>query len=98
MRDEGPAAPPPPVVGSSREPSRELDAAHSRLLRIVIGRDRWSEADFAEAARKLGLMPAGARETLNDWALKRYDDVLIDDDDPMTVNRALVADGIDELV
>jgi hypothetical protein len=43
-------------------------------------------------------MPGGAVESLNDWALDRHGDVLLEGDDPIAVNQDLVAGDVEELV
>lgn len=35
-------------------------------------------------------MPDGAIEALNEWAFDQYGDALMENGEPMTVNRALV--------
>ena len=63
-----------------------LDAAHCRLVKELIARPEWTPAEFEELARRSDLPPAGALETINEWAFDRFDDALIEDDDPLELN------------
>jgi hypothetical protein len=105
LRDEPPPEPvttaaPAVAPGGGHAPGRRpaLDEAHARLLRVVGGRPSWTAEEFGEAARRVGLMPGGAVESLNDWALDRHGDVLLEGDDPIAVNQDLVAGDVEELV
>ncbi len=62
-----------------------LDIKHTDLVREIVAQKHWSEADFAAWAKKHGLIPLGALETLNEWAFERYDDALLDEDGGYTV-------------
>lgn len=70
-----------------------LDPAHAQLLSYLAQRPRWSRADFDQTAGELGLMPAGAVETINDAAFAVCDEPLIEGDDP--IDRAVAASGTD---
>ena len=63
-----------------------LDAAHCCLVKELIARPEWTLAEFEELARRSDLPPAGALETINEWAFDRFDDALIEDDDPLELN------------
>lgn len=58
-----------------------LDQAHAALLDAIDEADGGlSRSVYDEAARRLGLLPDGAIETLNDWAFDRFDESLIETD------------------
>ena len=80
--DSGDGAPPPGFGG--------LDAAHARLAVALSARDEWPRGDYDGEARAQGLMPDGAAETINEWALDRFDEAVIEDGDPLEVNVALL--------
>lgn len=84
--DDEPAA---PGAGDGRFPG--LDPAHSRLAARLLGAPRWSEAEFEAAVADLGLMPAGALETLNEWAFDAHDDAFLEEDDGYEINPDVAA-------
>ena len=61
-----------------------LDAAHSRLVRILATQDTWSMPELEEHAAALGLMPAGALDRINEACLDAVDEPFLDEDDPDT--------------
>ena len=63
-----------------------LDSLHAELVRYLAQRRIWSREEFEQTASELGLMPAGAIETINDAAFKRCDEPLLEGDDPLEVN------------
>ena len=71
---------------------RGLDADHARLVDALRGRETWSRSDFEARARADGLMPDGAIETINEWAYDSFDEALVEDGDPLTINVALLSD------
>jgi hypothetical protein len=73
-----------------------LNADHARLLQGLSAQDRWSRAEFEAKARALGLLPDGAIETINEWAFDAFDDALIEDGDPLTINVALLPEAPEE--
>lgn len=73
-----------------------LNADHARLLQDLSAQDSWSRAEFEAKARALGLLPDGAIETINDWAFDAFDDALIEDGDPLTINMALLPEAPEE--
>jgi hypothetical protein len=67
-----------------------LDAEHGQFLTALCHRETWSRAEFEALASSLGLMADGAAEVVNDWAWERFDDAIIEDGDPLTINIALM--------
>jgi hypothetical protein len=63
-----------------------LDQAHSRLLGELATRPSWSRADFAELARKHGVMPSGAMDVINEVAMETAGEPAVEGDDDLTVN------------
>lgn len=72
-----------------------LDAQHAELLAILIKMSEWSRAAFEDQARALGLLPDGALEVINEWALDTMDEALIEDGEPLSINISLLQGGID---
>lgn len=54
-------------------------------------RASWSASDFDHLARDAGLMPGAAREAINDWAMDRFDELLIEGDDPVEISLHLLS-------
>lgn len=69
-----------------------LDPQHAQLVAILIKTSEWSRAAFEDQAKKLGLMPDGALEVINEWSLETLDEALIEDGEPLSVNRELLQD------
>jgi uncharacterized tellurite resistance protein B-like protein len=67
-------------------PVGDLDAAHSRLVRALAGREQMPWADFEDLASLHGLMPEGARDTVNEAALDASDEPLLEGDETLTIN------------
>ncbi len=84
-----------PETGDGATPSSEapvdgLDRAHSSLIRMLAARPVWKRAEFDRLAAECGLLPAGALEVLNEAALDRLDDIVIDGDEELEVNTAIL--------
>lgn len=67
-----------------------LDRRHEALLRELITRSTWPRQDFETLCRQMELMPNGALESLNEWSFSRFDDAVVEDDDPVFVNLSLL--------
>ena len=67
-----------------------LDAKHRGLAEELLRQPSWTPQEFEKLARQFRLMPAGALETINEWAFERYDAGLIDDDGNLSVNREVL--------
>lgn len=91
--EETPAEPPAPEVGPEDDAEAVFDGLERRygsLLTELSEREEWSGEDFEHLTRDAGLMPGAARQALNDWALDRFDELLIEGEDPIIVNRYLL--------
>jgi hypothetical protein len=80
--------PPPPEKPSI--PISDLDAGHATLLDRLLEKPSWTRDAFEAVTHELGLMPDGALETLNDWSFDHFDEALIDEGDPLTLNPSCV--------
>ena len=102
---EGPAQPEPPdedvdeddvVDAAAAEIAGGLlDPAHADLVRFLASRPRWPRSEFDAVTSKLGLMPAGAIETINDAAFEQCDEPLIEGDDPLDLNEYALKELLD---
>ena len=63
-----------------------LDAPHRAVVSVLITRHQWAEDEIAALADEHQLMPAGALETINEWAFDRFDDALIEEYDGYEIN------------
>lgn len=89
--------PPAPVVLSpthTDETDDGLDGRHRSLLDEFIDRPSWPSAEFELLVRRFGLMRDGAVAVLNAWALDRFDDLLIEGDDPVVANLAILPEEL----
>lgn len=86
----------PPIVEPDVEaPDDEsgldgLDRRHRTLVVEIVERAEWAKDDFERLVRSVGLMPGAAIETLNDWAWERFDECLLEGDDPIVANAHLL--------
>lgn len=75
---------------SSSELFDGLEQRYRLLLSELVSRQSWSAADFGHLVRDADLMPGAAKEAINEWALDRFDDLLIEGDDPVDINVHLL--------
>ncbi len=78
-------------------PLAGLDTEHATLLTKLLASTEWTRQEFDAAATKIGLMPHGAMEALNEWAFDRYGDALVEDGDPLLINLALLSEDLAEI-
>ena len=67
-----------------------LDQSHSELLLAIAQKPMWGRAELEAIAASLSLMLDGALEVINDAAFDRYDEAVIEGDDPLEVNSTVV--------
>ncbi|MGC4106880.1 MAG: TerB N-terminal domain-containing protein [Thermomicrobiales bacterium] len=84
MAASSPALPEtPPIEG--------LDAAHSAFLQALSERETWPGPAIAALAEAHHLLPGGAIDTINEWAITLLDEPLITDGDPLMLDLALLS-------
>ncbi len=66
-----------PAGSHQAEPVAGLDPPHSALLRALAERPAWPQEEFEALATRLGLLPAGALDVLNEAALDATDDPVV---------------------
>ena len=105
---EGPAEPEPPeddegdaeveglVPTTANIAGGLLDPAHAELVRFLASRPNWPRSEFEEASTKLGLMPAGAIEAINEAAFALCDDPLIEGHDPLEMNEVALKEILND--
>jgi hypothetical protein len=67
-----------------------LDQSHASLLARLLEKPSWTRSEFDALSNELGLMAGGALETLNEWAFDHFDEVLIEDGDPLVLCQSCV--------
>jgi TerB-C domain/Tellurite resistance protein TerB len=68
----------------------DLDIDHAGLLHALLLRAQWSRAELEEVCTDRGLMLDGAIERINEAAFSRFDQALIQGDDPIDINSELM--------
>ncbi|MEW1808363.1 TerB N-terminal domain-containing protein [Pseudarthrobacter sp. NPDC080039] len=87
-------SPAPPNASPGTSPAEEsaapavgdLDPAHSKLVRALAGREQLPWTDFEDLAAQYGLLPEGAKDTVNEAALDASDEPLLEGDETLTIN------------
>lgn len=79
-----------PEPDDTLSPFDGLDRRHEALLREIVSRGEWGRGDFEQLCRSMDLLPGGALESLNEWAFDRFDEAILEDEDPMVVNLSLL--------
>jgi tellurite resistance protein len=68
----------------------DLDIDHAGLLHALLLRAQWSRAELEKVCTDRGLMLDGAIERINEAAFSRFDQALIQGDDPIDINSELM--------
>ena len=79
-----------PVEAPQSELFEGLEQRYGAFLTEILQRSSWSKDDFEHLARDASLMPGAAKEAINDWALDRFDELMIEGDDELDINRHLL--------
>ena len=58
--------------GAIESPIEGLDAVHAELLKSLLLREEWSQAEFDDLCAARGLLPGGANEAINEFAFERW--------------------------
>ena len=67
-----------------------LDIDHSDLLTVLLSRPHWTRAEFLDLCSDKSLMPDGAIERINEAAFEKFDQPILDGDDPIEVASQLL--------
>ncbi|NKK60266.1 hypothetical protein GFM44_30920 [Rhizobium leguminosarum bv. viciae] len=67
-----------------------LERRYGSLLIELRNSETWSASDFEQLVRIAGLMPGAAKQAINDWSLDRFDELLIEGDEPLVINLYLI--------
>jgi len=93
--EEEDAPEPEKIARIVQEPAEDamfegLEGRYGCLLADLAERDEWTSGDFEHLTRQARLMPGAARQVLNDWALDRFDELILEGEDVIIVNRHLL--------
>lgn len=67
-----------------------LELRYNALVAELRSQSEWSRADFETLASNASLMPGAALIAINEWSLERFDELLIEGDDPLTINAYIL--------
>jgi uncharacterized tellurite resistance protein B-like protein len=85
---------PLPSVASEREYDPRFATLNPRFHRVMsslLDRPKWRRAEFDALARSHNLMPAGALDSINDWAYSLFDDpIIVDYGDELEIDSRLM--------
>ena len=70
-----------------------LDGQHAQLLMELTEKLEWPRVEYEQLTSSLSLMPDGAMETINEWSFEKFDDVIIENSDPITIYKNLLDEG-----
>ncbi|MEQ8820985.1 MAG: TerB N-terminal domain-containing protein [Sumerlaeia bacterium] len=82
--------PAPPAGGDPPDWMADLDLRFIPATLELIARGEWTKAQFDALAARHNLMPLGLYGSVNDWADEALGDLLLDGDDPITIDRDLI--------
>jgi hypothetical protein len=92
VTEEQPEASAPAI----NEGALSLDELHLRFLGRVLDREKWTRIDLQSAANECGVLLEAAIDKLNELALDRYEDLLLEENEPMYVNLRVAQELINE--
>ncbi|MER9137870.1 TerB N-terminal domain-containing protein [Mesorhizobium sp. M0830] len=70
-----------------------LERRYAWLLSQLIEQETWTASDFERLVRGADLMPGAAKQALNDWSLDRFDELILDGENPVIVNASLFSEA-----
>lgn len=79
-----------PAEATQSELFDGLEQRYGAFLSEILQRASWSRDDFEHLARDASLMPGAAKEAINNWALDRFDELMIEGDDELDINSHLL--------
>jgi hypothetical protein len=82
----------PPVSMGATEfaAAGKLDARYRGIVQALCRRNTISRVELDDLAHANNVLPDGAIEAINDWAYSEFDQPLLEEDDPITINRSLL--------
>ena len=83
---EAAVAPPP----KAEEAVAGLDTLHSVFLRALVERTAWDRSEIEELAGRIGVLPEGAIDLVNDAALEKVGDVLCEGEETIQIDHQVL--------
>lgn len=83
----------PMVQATAGEDLFQLPPELQSIFDAVVLKETWTREAFSELARQWGYTASAALEELNSWALDKFGDIIVEDEDPITVNTQMIAQG-----
>ena len=81
----------PAVVPSPKaEAVAGLDPLHSAFLRALVERSAWDRNEIEELAARIGVLPDGALDLVNDAALEKVGDPLCEGEETIQINHEVL--------
>jgi len=77
-----------PVTVSGSLPG--LDVRHFAVVRGLAEKERWTRAEWDALCGRLGVLPEGALEAINEAAYAEFGATLLDGEEELEVNKELV--------
>jgi tellurite resistance protein len=68
----------------------ELSLSDRAFLTLLLGKSEWSRAELLRAATEMQIMLDGTLERINEAALDHFGDALVEGDDPICVQQAIL--------
>lgn len=84
-----PDLPAEPEFQTSNPLGLALDRLHDDLAALLFTRAQWTRAEFEEICSDKGLMPDGAIESINEAAFEKFDQPVIEGEDPLEISLHL---------
>jgi hypothetical protein len=85
VQDENPS----PAERIAREPILGLHRPQATFLAELLKRPSWSCADLERLAAECQILLEGTLDAINDAALDRYEDLLVEGDGPILLNPTI---------
>lgn len=88
--EDEPAQPAPVAASAGALLVKGFDPVHSALLHELAIRDSWTRDELEGSAARLGVLPDGALDVINERAYDLCGEPAIEGDDPLIVNRQVL--------
>ena len=85
-----------PETPTRASPAGVLDTRHTELLRALLAKETWERVAVEALARAQGLLPNAALETINDAAFERFEEPIIEGEDPVYVSVDMAGELVGE--
>ena len=77
------------IEEKQKRDSEGLDDIHQKLLDFLVAKSEWPRTEVEEFCEPMQLMVDGAMEVINEYAISKYEEPLLEGDDPIYVELEL---------